>query len=73
MDSGSVYINDASDSLRRYRKTMGFVPQDDILFTSLTVFEMILVATHCVCVIQTLSMPRVSVGQALRPTANFKR
>ncbi|KAA6416750.1 MAG: ABC transporter G family member 24-like [Trebouxia sp. A1-2] len=40
--SGSVKVNGKADKLLRYKRVMGFVPQDDIMYTNLTVEENLL-------------------------------
>ncbi len=45
--SGSVLINGKADSLGRYRKVMGYVPQDDILLPNLT-------GVYCIYFVLTL-------------------
>ena len=37
--TGLMFINDHPDSLERYRKVMGYVPQDDVMHRMLTVEE----------------------------------
>ena len=40
--AGSVSINDIPGKLKRYKKLIGYVPQDDIILPELTVYENIL-------------------------------
>ncbi|ROW02020.1 hypothetical protein VPNG_07633 [Cytospora leucostoma] len=39
---GVVMVNDAPDRIKRYKKLIGYVPQDDIVLAELTVYENIL-------------------------------
>lgn len=39
--SGTIYINGKEDSLSRYSKVMGYVPQDDTMLSDLTVREIL--------------------------------
>ncbi|KAG8165107.1 hypothetical protein KVR01_005382 [Diaporthe batatas] len=39
---GVVMVNDAPNKMKRFRKQVGFVPQDDIVLAELTVYENIL-------------------------------
>ncbi|OLN83300.1 putative white-brown complex-like protein 30 [Colletotrichum chlorophyti] len=41
---GLVAVNSSPDKLKRYKKVIGYVPQDDIVFPELTVYENIV---HC--------------------------
>jgi hypothetical protein len=41
-NSGIIKINGVSDSLVRYKKLIGFVPQDDIMMTDLTVRDILM-------------------------------
>lgn len=40
--SGIIMVNDAPNKIKRYKKLIGYVPQDDIVLPELTVFENIL-------------------------------
>lgn len=44
--SGLVFVNGQLDALERYRHIMGFVPQDDLMYSELTVEENILFAAR---------------------------
>ncbi|PKU61441.1 ABC transporter G family member 28 [Dendrobium catenatum] len=45
--SGSVLINDKAESIRSYKKIIGFVPQDDIVHGNLTVEENLWFSARC--------------------------
>ena len=38
---GTILINGKSDSIQKYKKSIGFVPQDDIMIRNLTVRQVI--------------------------------
>ncbi|KUI57529.1 hypothetical protein VP1G_04850 [Cytospora mali] len=40
--SGIIMVNDAPNKIKRYKKLIGYVPQDDIVLPELTVYENIL-------------------------------
>ncbi len=35
--AGVIYVNGEEDKIEKYSKNIGFVPQDDVLITTLTV------------------------------------
>lgn len=39
--TGKIYINGKEDSLSKYTKVMGYVPQEDVMLTDLTVREIL--------------------------------
>ncbi|XP_065186637.1 uncharacterized protein LOC135817389 [Sycon ciliatum] len=55
--TGRVFINDSPDDLTRYRKVVGFVPQDDIMLRMMTVKENL---TFHAMMRLPRSMPRVA-------------
>jgi len=40
--SGSIYINGKKDSLKKYKKLIGFVPQEDVMLRELTVQDILM-------------------------------
>lgn len=44
--TGTIQVNGRADRLERYKKVMGFVPQDDIMYRTLTVEENLHYSAH---------------------------